>query len=108
MEQKYIVGDIVMYKNRIHTIIDILASNGYELSYVRDINISNMKKISTERLAELLKAEYKLGLLEAGGVDNWDGYDVSLSCEYDDETESYFDFKKKSGEEITSEFEDVE
>lgn len=35
MAQKYIVGDIVMYKNRIHTIIDILASNGYELSYVR-------------------------------------------------------------------------
>ena len=32
---QYIVGDIVMYKNRIHTIIDILASNGYELSYVR-------------------------------------------------------------------------
>lgn len=28
--------------------------------------------------------------------------------EYDDETESYFDFKKKSGEEITSEFKDVE
>lgn len=35
MAQKYIVNDIVMYKNRIHTIIDILASNGYELSYVR-------------------------------------------------------------------------
>ena len=35
MEQKYIVGDVVMYKNRIHTIIDISASNGYELSYVR-------------------------------------------------------------------------
>lgn len=35
MAQKYIIGDIVMYKNRIHTIIDILASYGYELSYVR-------------------------------------------------------------------------
>lgn len=35
MAQKYIIGDIVMYKNRIHSIIDILASNGYELSYVR-------------------------------------------------------------------------
>lgn len=35
MKQKFIIGDIVMYKNRIHTIIDILASNGYELSYVR-------------------------------------------------------------------------
>lgn len=36
MAQKYIVGDIVMYKNRIHTIIDILASNGYKLSDVRN------------------------------------------------------------------------
>ena len=35
MAQKYIIGDIVMYKNRIHTIIDISKSNGYELSYVR-------------------------------------------------------------------------
>lgn len=36
MAQKYIIGDIVMYKNRIHTIIDISASNGYKLSYVRN------------------------------------------------------------------------
>lgn len=35
MAQKYIVNDIVMYKNRIHTIIDISSSNGYKLSYVR-------------------------------------------------------------------------
>lgn len=32
---QYIVGDIVMYKNRIHTIIDTLGQNNYELSYVR-------------------------------------------------------------------------
>lgn len=35
MEQKFIVGDVVMYKNRIHTIIDTLGLNNYELSYVR-------------------------------------------------------------------------
>lgn len=35
MTQKYIVDDIVMYKNRIHTIIDTLGLNNYELSYVR-------------------------------------------------------------------------
>lgn len=35
MAQKYIVGDIVMYKNRIHTIIDTLRLNNYGLSYVR-------------------------------------------------------------------------
>lgn len=35
MAQKYIVGDVVMYKNRIHTIIDTLGLNNYELSYIR-------------------------------------------------------------------------
>ena len=35
MAQKFIKDDIVMYKNRIHTIIDTLALNNYELSYVR-------------------------------------------------------------------------
>ena len=34
MEQKYIKGDIVMYNNRIHTIMDILGLNNYELSYI--------------------------------------------------------------------------
>ena len=35
MVQKYIVNDIVMYKNRIHTIIETLGLNNYELSYVK-------------------------------------------------------------------------
>ena len=35
MAQKYIVDDIVMYKNKIHTIIDTLGLNNYKLSYVR-------------------------------------------------------------------------
>ena len=35
MEQKYIKGDIVMYDNKIHTIIDTIGLNNYELSYVR-------------------------------------------------------------------------
>lgn len=35
MEQKYIKGDIVMYDNRIHTIIDTLELNNYKLSYIK-------------------------------------------------------------------------
>ena len=35
MEQEYIKGDIVMYNNKIHTIMDTLGVNNYELS---DIN----------------------------------------------------------------------
>lgn len=34
MKQKYIKGDIVMYDNRIHTIMDTLELNNYELSYI--------------------------------------------------------------------------
>ena len=35
-------------------------------------------KIEPKRLKELERAEAKLNALEAGGVDNWDNYDVSL------------------------------
>ena len=34
MEQEYIKGDIVMYDNKIYTIIDKLELNNYELSYI--------------------------------------------------------------------------
>lgn len=34
MEQEYIKGDIVMYDNKIHTIMDTLELNNYELSYI--------------------------------------------------------------------------
>ena len=34
MAQKYIVGDVVMYDNKIHTIMDTLELNNYELSYI--------------------------------------------------------------------------
>lgn len=35
MAQKFIIGDVVMYENKIHTIINTLGLNNYELSYVR-------------------------------------------------------------------------
>ena len=34
MKQEYIKGDIVMYDNKIHTIMDTLGVNNYELSYI--------------------------------------------------------------------------
>ena len=34
MEQEYIKGDIIMYDNKIHTIMDTLGVNNYELSYI--------------------------------------------------------------------------
>lgn len=41
--------------------------------------------VPAERLAELLKAEHELTLLEAGGVDNWEWYSESLRGDADDE-----------------------
>jgi hypothetical protein len=37
-----------------------------------------MDKLSDSRIRELLAAEEKLNALEAGGVDNWDGYDFAM------------------------------
>ena len=63
MAQKYIIDDIVMYKNRIHTIIDISASNGYKLSYVRH-------QVSSARLSGVpLTPE----ILEKNGYSREDG-----------------------------------
>lgn len=46
MKLKYIIGDIVMYKDRIHTIIDTLGLNNYELSYVKNpVNQSELSGI---------------------------------------------------------------
>lgn len=37
-----------------------------------------MIQVEESRLAELLREEWKLQALEAGGVDNWEWYDESL------------------------------
>lgn len=54
MEQKYIVNDIVMYKNRIHTIIDTLGLNNYELSYIRH-PVNRAKLYGVPLTPEILK-----------------------------------------------------
>ena len=47
MAQKYIVDDVVMYKNKIHTIIDTLGLNNYELSYIRHpVNQAELSGVS--------------------------------------------------------------
>lgn len=56
-----------------------------------------MVQVEEKRLAELLREEWKLNALDAGGVDNWDGYDYSL---YSDEEDTWRDVKNMSDEEI--------
>lgn len=62
---QYIVGDIVMYKNRIHTIIDTLGLNNYELSYVRH----------PVNRAELSGVPLTPEILEKNGWKKPDGFD---------------------------------
>ena len=37
MAQKYIVGDVVMYKNRIHTVIDIFDVRVFEFHFIHEL-----------------------------------------------------------------------
>lgn len=54
MEQEYIKGDIVMYDNRIHTIMDTLELNNYELSYVEH-PVHQLEISGTPLTLEILK-----------------------------------------------------
>ena len=75
MEQKYIKGDIVMYDNRIHTIMDTLELNNYELSYIRyqvnQLELSGVP-ITTEILEkngwESINGKYALKIKNANYV----------------------------------------
>lgn len=64
MTQEYIKGDIVMYDNRIHTIMDTLELNNYELSYIRH-QVNQL---------ELSGVPLTTEILEKNGWKN-DGYD---------------------------------
>lgn len=45
-------------------------------------------QISTEKYLSLIKHEYKLMVLLACGVDDWDGYEDSIAqCNYDEQAE---------------------
>ena len=43
-----------------------------------------MIHLTKKRYAELLRAEYTLESLEAGGVDNWINYDEAMNDSIDD------------------------
>ena len=79
MAQTYIVGDIVVYKNRIHTIIDTLGLNNYELSYIRN----------PVNRAELSGVPLTPEILEKNGwrkeEENYfnDSYHIFLECNYE-------------------------
>jgi hypothetical protein len=48
--------------------------------------------ITAERIKELERAEAKLNALEAGGVDNWEGYDFAMEAiRAEDEYEEFLE-----------------
>lgn len=51
-------------------------------------------ELTYSELKDLLKASFKLDALEGGGVDNWEGYDESLS-HYLEEDESFSSLAEK-------------
>lgn len=61
-----------------------------------------MIQVEESRLAELLRKEWKLQALEAGGVDNWEWYDESLF--HPDEGKTLNDIENMSDREIIEKF----
>ena len=61
-----------------------------------------MIQVEESRLAELLREEWKLQALEAGGVDNWEWYDESLF--HPDEGRTLNDIENMSDREIIEKF----
>lgn len=55
------------------------AKNEIITNTISIIKNKNMYLVNENRLAELLREEQKLTLLENGGVDNWEWYDDSLN-----------------------------
>lgn len=62
-----------------------------------------MKLIDEERLADLLKAEACLEILERNNVDEWDSYEDALRDGVKDGM-SYWDYVSQSISEITKDF----
>ena len=73
MEQKYIKGDIVMYKNKIHTITDTVRFNDYNLSDI-DYSVDQL---------ELSGVPLTFKILENNG---WKLYKYHIRSYYDDFT----------------------
>ena len=99
MAMKYIVDDIVMYKNKIHTIIDIIGLNNYELSYISH-PVNRLELSGVPITSEILeKNGWKfLKHHERNSYDDvsWDSYhkpaETNISVIFYQEEEAFFPF----------------
>ena len=99
MIPKYIIGDIVMYDNKIHTIMDILGVNNYELSYishpVHQLELSGVPitpKILEKNGWKFLKHHKRNSYYDV----SWDSYhkpaETNISLIFYQEEEAFFPF----------------
>ena len=99
MEQEYIKGDIVMYDNKIHTIMDALGVNNYELSYIEH-PVHQLELLGVPIIPEILeKNGWKfLKHHERNSYDDvsWDSYhkpaETNISLIFYQEEEAFFPF----------------
>ena len=99
MEQEYIKGDIVMYDNKIHTIMDALGVNNYELSYIEH-PVHQLELSGVPITPEILeKNGWKfLKHHERNSYDDvsWDSYhkpaETNISLIFYQEEEAFFPF----------------
>ena len=99
MEQKYIKGNIVMYDNKIHTIMDALGVNNYELSYIEH-PVHQLELLGVPIIPEILeKNGWKfLKHHERNSYDDvsWDSYhkpaETNISLIFYQEEEAFFPF----------------
>lgn len=69
----------------------------------QELNLDyGMKIISEHKLAELIKAKWKLSLLEEAGVESWIFYDSAMNK--NPESKAYKDLLKMSDKEITKHY----
>ena len=99
MEKEYIKGDIVMYDNKIHTILDTLGVNNYELSYinhpVHQLELSGVPvtpKILEKNGWKFLKHHKRNSYDDV----SWDSYhkpaETNISLIFYQEEEAFFPF----------------
>ena len=99
MKQEYIKGDIVMYDNKIHTIMDTLGVNNYELSYIEH-PVHQLELLGVPIIPEILeKNGWKfLKHHERNSYDDvsWDSYhkpaETNISLIFYQEEEAFFPF----------------
>ena len=99
MEQEYIKADIVMYDNKIHTIMDVIGVNNYELSYIEH-PVHQLELSGVPLTSEILeKNGWKfLKHHERNSYDDvsWDSYhkpaETNISLIFYQEEEAFFPF----------------